>query len=277
MQSVTVKKVTINVKDCGDPSATDESSSTQDPKSIVNGTGYNCTVDKLVMNVENSKLYNIGAGDIIIDSYTPRDSNDIYKESETKVYDHLSLESPAKVKDALINVSGSNIDYLYTGLNNGYGYMNYTEAHIKDSKSKYLLCGGTNGKTASSYTEAENCEFEVVSHNNRGVDKSAKSKYTNCKIDKFYIGASPETTPSTTRTGSIESVETELVGGSATLHLWQVENAMVTKEQAEATIKGITVSSTTDLKYCSEKEPSEECCKCTAEEILKPIVEKFNK
>lgn len=246
---VNVKKAVIDMDGYGDNS--------EELQGTFGAAGYNCTVEKAVFNIKNSKFYAIGGGNTIVSSFKPVDSNNI--DGGDVEYDTLNLSSPCKSKDTLINIENSEADTVYGGLSSGSGYTYNAVVNIKGGKFKVVCTGGSNGVTTNDAAYVEDTEIATFIHTNRGHDINAKSKITNSTIENLWLAADNLETD----TGLVESVECEVVGGKVTLNAGNYNGEAIDISKAKEIVKKLSVSKSTDLTYGEG-----------AEEILKDIINK---
>lgn len=150
------------------------------------GSGLNNQVERVSIVVKNTKSQSLAAGR---SNWTGKFDSNADFDANTVGYD-----ANAWVRSATIIVENSEIQIFYGGCASGMSFVGYAEVTIKDSKMKWAHVGGSNGRTDSGRLTAENSEIEMFSSVNRGCLGSAKFKFNNCNVEKYYILGDSSTT-----------------------------------------------------------------------------------
>lgn len=141
-------------------------------------TGSMCAVrtNQFNLNMKNVELEWFGMGE----SYSKNEKKD-YNTSNP------SYASKAWLKSAKLNIENVVTEIAYCCGNNGYLFVDHSEATVIGGKIDYLLSCGSNGITNESIIVAKNAEVKTLQNVNRGIVGSAKVTLTGCKVEGLFI------------------------------------------------------------------------------------------
>ena len=112
-----------------------------------------------------------------------------YSNAEKKDYNKAdcSYASKAWLKFAKINIENVVTTLAYCCGNNGYMFVDHSEAVVTGGKIDYLLSCGSNGIANESIITANNAEIKILQNTNRGIVGSSKVTLAGCKVESLYI------------------------------------------------------------------------------------------
>lgn len=132
-----------------------------------------------------------------------------------------SQESENRVENTKITINSGTINSevlgygIVQGGGQGYSYTGTTKVILNggDLSTSYFTAGGSNGYTKEANVTINDGNVNLFQSVNRGTVEKATVKVNGGTIEKFYIGGETE---DETVTGSINKVETDILGGKIT-------------------------------------------------------------
>lgn len=124
-----------------------------------------------------------------------------------------AINSKCRVNTANTIVNDGTIQTLLFGGGQGYSYTGTANLTINggDMSKAYVTAGGSNGYTGNCTVKINGGYIYLYQSVNRGTVESAHVKLNSGSIDKFYVGGETE---DSTVTGTIDIVDTNLIGGN---------------------------------------------------------------
>ena len=124
-------------------------------------------------------------------------------------------QSPCKVDNAVVKVSGGTVKSLLFGGGEGISYTGTSSLTITggDMSSAWVTAGGSNGYTGTASVDVQGGTIKVLQSVNRGSMDSAEMKVTGGTVDAMYAGGE---TGDTSVTGTISGVSVDITGGTVT-------------------------------------------------------------
>ena len=186
------------------------------------GPGCNCRADKAILNVKDSKLQFIAAGEsycaALNTNYNPEGCD-------------YNLGLKSWLKDLESNIDNTEVEWLYSSGNAGYTYTLNAKTTVKNTTvTGNAVCGGSNGCIDNISINFDNCILKSITGNNRGITKNSAVCLKNCEITKGLIVLSGDT-------GSIENISIDISGSSIIpLNVGKLDGAVVTDPEV---VKGI--------------------------------------
>ena len=141
-------------------------------------TGSMCAVrtNQFNLNLKNVNTNWFGVGE----SYSNAEKKDYNKAD-------CSYASKAWLKFAKINIENVVTTLAYCCGNNGFMFVDHSEAVVTGGKIDYLLSCGSNGIANESIITANNAEIKILQNTNRGIVGSSKVTLAGCKVESLYI------------------------------------------------------------------------------------------
>ena len=206
-------------------------------------TGSMCAVrtNKFNLNMKNVNISWFGVGE----SYSNTEKKD-YNKSD------CSYASKGWLKLAKLNIENVNTELAYCTGNNGYYFVDQSEASIVGGKFAYLLACGSNGIANECIVNIKNSEIGILQNTNRGIVGSSKVTLSGCKVESLYIDGDAS---DKTVTGVCNKIRYDI--NSANDDMYNVlvgthNGKKLTAEQIEEVVNCIKVSRSANVTISKE-------------------------
>lgn len=213
----------------------------------VTGSCGGVMTDNLVINITNSKFRShIGAGESI--TYLPKGTVDA-----NKGYTPETLDAKANFlnKKVTINVSDSEIPWIYSGPNTGMSYTLESTLNIKNVVCSGGIAPSSNGKVESITVNADNLTAATFESTNRGIINKNKATITNSNITVCAVGGDPT---DDTVTGVINEVALDLGAGQYNLYLGTNGGHTLTTDDVDKCVDYVKYSRSADMVFSENSE-----------------------